>query len=59
MSDYLAETQFTPEPGGDPKAPGQMVRSNSVMPGFLQTFAIPLLAGRDFNSGDSLASPKV
>jgi predicted permease len=36
-----------------------MVRSNRVTPDFLQTFGIPLLVGRDFNSGDSANSPQV
>jgi len=30
-----------------------------VSPGFLDTLQIPLLAGRDFNAGDTEASPKV
>jgi putative ABC transport system permease protein len=59
MGDYVSESQFTAEPGGDPKAPRQMARSNSVTPGFLRTFGIPLLAGRDFTSADTSASPKV
>jgi putative ABC transport system permease protein len=59
MSDYIAETQFTADPNADPKAPMQMVRNNRMTPGFLTTFGIPLLSGRDFNSGDVLTSPKV
>jgi putative ABC transport system permease protein len=59
MSDYIAESQFTAEPAADPKTPGQMVRSNRVTPDFLRTFGMPLLAGRDFNSGDKLGSPQV
>jgi putative ABC transport system permease protein len=59
MSDYIAESQFTAEPGGDPRVPGQMVRMNRITPDFLRTFGIPLLAGRDFNTSDSIASPKV
>lgn len=60
MSDYIAESQFTVDPAADPKQhSGQMVRSNRVTPDFLQTFGIPLLVGRDFNSGDSANSPQV
>ena len=59
MGDYIAESQFTADPGADPKAPRQMVRSNRITPNFLQTFGIPLLAGRDFNSSDSTNSPQV
>ncbi|HEX4379917.1 MAG TPA: ABC transporter permease [Candidatus Acidoferrum sp.] len=58
MSDFVSESQFTAEPG-DPKVPGQMVRANRVTPDFLKTFGIPLIAGRDFNSGDSTTSPQV
>ncbi len=59
MSDYIAESQFTVEPAPDPKAPMQMVRSNRMSTDFLRTFGIPLLAGRDFNSADSINAPKV
>jgi putative ABC transport system permease protein len=59
MSDYIAESQFTAEPATDPKTPGQMVRSNRVTPGFLRTFGMPLLTGRDFNSVDKFGSPQV
>jgi putative ABC transport system permease protein len=58
MSDFVSESQFTAEPG-DPKVPGQMVRANRVTPDFLKTFGIPLIAGRDFDSGDSTTSPQV
>ncbi|OLD45004.1 MAG: hypothetical protein AUI63_05995 [Gemmatimonadetes bacterium 13_1_40CM_2_60_3] len=33
--------------------------SNCVSPGFFQTLRMPLLAGRDFNSGDTKTSPSV
>ncbi|HUE44404.1 MAG TPA: ABC transporter permease [Candidatus Sulfotelmatobacter sp.] len=59
MSDYIAESQFTADPAADAKTPMQMVRSNRMEPGFLPTFGIPLLAGRDFDSTDSIHSPKV
>jgi predicted permease len=59
MSDYIAESQFTAEPAADPKIPGQMVRSNRVTPGFLRTFGVPLLTGRDFDSADKPGSPPV
>jgi putative ABC transport system permease protein len=59
MSTFVAETQFTADPNADPKAPMQMARNNRIAPDFLRTFGIPLLSGRDFNSGDVLASPKV
>jgi predicted permease len=59
MSDALAESEFTADPNADPKSAMQMVRNNRVTPDFLRTFGIPLLAGRDFNSSDSFASPRV
>jgi putative ABC transport system permease protein len=59
MGDYVAESQFTAEPGADPKAPKQMARSNRITSDFFQTFGIPLLAGRTFNSGDSTNSQQV
>jgi putative ABC transport system permease protein len=59
MSDYIAETQFTADPNAEPKGPMQMVRNNRMTPGFLTTFGIPLLSGRDFNAADVITSPKV
>jgi putative ABC transport system permease protein len=59
MGDAVAESQFTADPGADPKTPGQMVRNNRVTPDFLRTFGILLLTGRDFDTGDSITSPKV
>jgi putative ABC transport system permease protein len=59
MSDYVAESQFTADSAADVKTDMQMVRSNRMAPGFLHTFEIPLLAGRDFDSSDSINSPKV
>ena len=59
MSDYVGESQFSVDSAADPKAPGQSTRANSVTPGFLRTFGIPLLAGRDFNSSDVFTSPRV
>ena len=59
MSDYLAESQFTTEAAAEAKAPQQMVRMNRVTPGFVKTFAIPLLSGRDFDSADKRGTPEV
>ncbi|HEY2820123.1 MAG TPA: ABC transporter permease [Candidatus Acidoferrum sp.] len=59
MSDNIAESEFTADPNATPKTPMQMVRNNRVTPDFLRTFGVPLLAGRDFNSGDSINNPKV
>ncbi|HXM89829.1 MAG TPA: ABC transporter permease, partial [Candidatus Acidoferrum sp.] len=59
MGDYIAESQFTADPDANPKAPRQMARSNRITSDFLQTFGIPLLAGRSFNSADSANSPQV
>jgi putative ABC transport system permease protein len=36
-----------------------MVRMNRVTPGFVKTFGIPFLSGRDFNSADKRGSPDV
>jgi predicted permease len=45
---------FVPAPGGDAS-----VHANEVSDGYFTTMGIPLLAGRDFHSGDTPASPKV
>jgi putative ABC transport system permease protein len=37
----------------------QLVYFNGVSPGYFQTLQIPMLAGRDFNDGDTAASPQV
>ncbi|HEX3745874.1 MAG TPA: ABC transporter permease [Bryobacteraceae bacterium] len=44
-------------PGRD--TPGQIVLSEFVAPGFLQTEGIPLLRGRDFNDQDGAKNPHV
>ena len=36
-----------------------MVRLNAMSPGYLTTLDMPLIAGRDFESGDSGSAPKV
>jgi putative ABC transport system permease protein len=59
MGDYIAESQFTADPDANPEAPRQMARSNRITSDFLQTFGIPLLTGRSFNSSDSASSPQV
>jgi putative ABC transport system permease protein len=59
MSNYIAESQFTADTSATPKSPMQMVRTNSITPDFLRTFGIPLLAGRDFNSSDSITTTGV
>ena len=53
--------------GSGVKAPGSLTAAdkyadcgqNSVGAGYFRTFGIPLLAGREFNPGDTLNSPKV
>ena len=45
---------FAPAPGGEAN-----VHANEVSDGYFTTMGIPLLAGRDFHSGDTPASPKV
>jgi putative ABC transport system permease protein len=44
-------------PGRD--MPGQLILSEFIWPGFLQTDGIPLLRGRDFNDADSQTAPHV
>jgi putative ABC transport system permease protein len=44
--------------GQDPKQK-KTVDTSSVSPGYFQTLETPLLAGRDFDEGDTATSPKV
>jgi putative ABC transport system permease protein len=54
LGDELAETTFeTEESAKDPRVGQQSALSNRVAPDFFRAFGIPLLAGRDFNSGDN------
>jgi predicted permease len=60
LGDAVAETTFQTEISAkDPQAGEQSALGNSVTPGFLSTFGIPLLAGRDFNNGDARGKSKV
>src|ERR1700688_2362747 len=53
LGDAVAESTFdTEEPISDTKSEPRMARMNRVEPDFFRTFGIPLLAGRDFNTGD-------
>jgi predicted permease len=53
LGDAVAESTFdTGEPTSDTKSEPRMARMNRVEPDFFRTFGIPLLAGRDFNTGD-------
>jgi putative ABC transport system permease protein len=53
LGDAVAESTFdTEEPTSDTKSEPRMARMNRVEPDFFRTFGIPLLAGRDFNTGD-------
>ena len=47
-------TDFAPTPGDQ-----VAVQLNEVSDGYFATMGIPILAGRDFNSGDTPTSPKV
>jgi putative ABC transport system permease protein len=58
MGDSISETQFSANPGEDPKAVWKMARNNAVTPEFFETFGIPLLAGRNFTASDASASPQ-
>jgi putative ABC transport system permease protein len=60
MSDELAETNFQSEDAAkDPDAKPQLAIFNRVTPDFFQTFGIPVLRGRDFNSTDAKGKPPV
>lgn len=51
---YLVEGRELPQAGHEPAAV-----VNSVTPGYFDTYATRLVAGRAFNQGDTLVSPKV
>ncbi len=46
---------------GGEKLPDEVnhVQTDSVSPGYFSTLGIPLVAGREFNAGDSTGAPKV
>lgn len=53
LGDAVSESTFeTEQSKADEHAGQRMTRMNRVEPDFFRTFGIPLLAGRDFNSGD-------
>ena len=46
--------------GADTTTTGRiLVQVNTVGPGYFQTIGIPLVRGRDFTRGDTMAAPKV
>ncbi len=51
---YLVEGREPPQPGREPAAV-----VNSISPHYFETYQTRLLAGRAFNSSDTLTSPKV
>jgi predicted permease len=53
-NDYL----YVDEPGA-PSGDDALAYFNFVTPGYFATLGTPLLAGRDFNAGDSAGSPRV
>ncbi len=60
LGDSVSESKFqTEQSANDTKSPDQMVRNNQVAPDFFPTLGLPLLAGRDFNHGDTRSAPKV
>jgi putative ABC transport system permease protein len=60
LGDSVSESKFrTEQSANDAKSPDQMVRNNQVAPDFFRTLGLPLLAGRDFNHGDTRNAPKV
>jgi putative ABC transport system permease protein len=60
LGDSVSESKFRTEPSAnDTKSPDQVVRDNQVAPDFFRTIGIPLLAGRDFNHGDTRGAPRV
>jgi putative ABC transport system permease protein len=59
LGDSVSESKFrTEQSANDAKSPDQMVRNNQVAPDFFRTLGLPLLAGRDFNDGDTRNAPK-
>jgi len=60
MSDELAETNFqTEDAAKDPDAKPHLAIFNRVTPDFFQTFGIPVLRGRDFDSTIAKGQPPV
>ena len=60
LGDFVSESKFRTEQfAKDPSSDDQMVRDNQVAPDFFRTVGLPLLAGRDFNSGDTRNAPRV
>jgi predicted permease len=45
-------------PGQPPKS-GQIMATTAVMPGYFATIGLPVVAGRDFNDGDTADAPTV
>ena len=60
LGDSVGETTFgIEESGEDPHAEPRSALGNQVAPEYFRTFGIPLVSGRDFNSGDTKASAPV
>jgi len=60
LGDFVSESKFrTEQSAKDPSSDDQMVRDNQVAPDFFRTVGLPLLAGRDFDHGDTRNAPRV
>lgn len=59
LSDSWANDNITLDKTDDKAATNVLSNFNRVSSGYFQTMSMPLIAGRDFNSHDTLASPPV
>ncbi len=60
LADEVAETTFqTDEPAQNQASARETARFNTITPDYFRTIGLPLLAGREFNSGDTQSTTNV